>query len=970
MIKIEKLNKFYNKGKQNEIHVIDDISLELPESGMVAIFGRSGCGKTTLLNVIGGLDGFESGSLLLDGKGIGKNTDVLRNKYIGYIFQNYNLNKNETCFENIADALRLCGVTDDGVIETRVKAALANVGLEKYASRTPDTLSGGQQQRIAIARAIVKNPRVILADEPTGNLDDANTVLVMNLLKEIARDHLVLLVTHEANLVDSYCDTVIELADGKVVNVRENDTALGYSERGKNDIYLGELTKQTLCDSGVKVELYSDTPEASVNITLVNEGGKVYLRVDTPKVQILDSYSEVKLHEGVYEQKTADEHRAARIDMSSLSPIEGEKMGTLFTCRGALKSGYAANFKKGKRGKKLLRRCLCLFAAVIVIMSGVFGTSFKTLEDVESSYNHNVFYVYTENGDISSRLQAAMSDAQSGIDYIRLDYTMPTGDAMLGFSPGNFETFDTTSNFDAFVANGVFLDIALAENFDLEAGRKNDLGDNDIVITTRVADKLIENSSLGYIDGYDDVVGMIMNRMTGGGKNMRIAGVVRSQETAVYMSESALASRVIGENLNLKPDKNVTQGTAVYATREGSKNVPKLGDTVKIQGRDIRIEKVYTYAENYAKWLSVKGINKAIPKGNINYFAECEGYFDMLDEYIAERKIFATGDDFELWLYTEKGIADARFFFMETADISGYACMLASKYKAEHGSYPTKAQIELQISSQEQDVLSEYRELYIDEFYNGGYGNYFDNMYYVSERDYIDFSRVTGENHSTVKGKGGVIMDSYFDGGYTYGMEMSYTTADVAIGYSSSSTPYTVIHSVDARATEKYLEENFADVTIAEEYYSAVLTPSLIYSRAIASCYDVIVASMVAMVIILAVMSVCMYFIMRSSLMNRIKEVGIYRAIGVTKKNLVFKFFVEALVLTTLTVFIGYLGTSAFLFACLGVSSFMEQMLYYPVWLAFAVLGVLYAVCLFFGTLPTISLLRKTPSEILSKYDI
>ena len=229
MISIRSLNKYFNKGRQNEIHVINNVNLELPEKGMVAIFGKSGCGKTTLLNVIGGLDRFQSGSLTLDGQDIRRDTDGVRNRLVGYIFQNYNLNKEESCFDNVADALRLCGMTDRAEIETRTMAALANVGMDHYRARTPDTLSGGQQQRIAIARAIVKNPRIILADEPTGNLDETNTILIMDLLKQISRDHLVLLVTHEANLVDYYCDRVIELRDGCVTGVRDNEGANGFA---------------------------------------------------------------------------------------------------------------------------------------------------------------------------------------------------------------------------------------------------------------------------------------------------------------------------------------------------------------------------------------------------------------------------------------------------------------------------------------------------------------------------------------------------------------------------------------------------------------------------------------------------------------------------------------------------------------------------------------------------------------------
>ena len=157
MIGISGLNKFFNRGKQNELHVLNNVTLDLPDKGMVAIFGRSGCGKTTLLNVIGGLDGYHSGNVHINGEKIGVNNDVVRNKYIGYIFQNYNLNKDVTCYDNIADALRLLGMKDGEEMDTRVNAALKNVGMDKFAKRLPDTLSGGQQQRIAIARAIVKN---------------------------------------------------------------------------------------------------------------------------------------------------------------------------------------------------------------------------------------------------------------------------------------------------------------------------------------------------------------------------------------------------------------------------------------------------------------------------------------------------------------------------------------------------------------------------------------------------------------------------------------------------------------------------------------------------------------------------------------------------------------------------------------------------------------------------------------------
>ena len=413
MIKLNSLHKYFNKGRQNEIHVINDVSLELPERGMVAIFGKSGCGKTTLLNVIGGLDGFASGSLTVEGQDVRRDPDAIRNRYMGYIFQNYNLNKTESCYENVAAALRLCGMIDEDEIETRVMAALSNVGMHNYQKRTPDTLSGGQQQRIAIARAIVKNPRIILADEPTGNLDEANTVLIMDLLKQIAKDHLVLLVTHEANLVDYYCDTVIELSDGKVVNVKQNKTANGFAARDKNDIYLGELEKTELSSQNAEITYYGDVPDTPVKVRIVRQNGKIYLAVDTVGVQILDASSEVKLREGVYEHKTDSNRQSESIDMSKLPPVEGTRFGKLFGWRSSVRSGYTANFKNRRRGGKLLRRCMGLFAAVVVLMSAVFGTSIADVIEVKNSYNHNVFYVYTPDGKASATLAGAINDPES-----------------------------------------------------------------------------------------------------------------------------------------------------------------------------------------------------------------------------------------------------------------------------------------------------------------------------------------------------------------------------------------------------------------------------------------------------------------------------------------------------------------------------------------------------------------------------
>ena len=204
MIKLVKVNKYFNRFKRNKIHVINNTSLEFEKTGLVAILGNSGSGKTTLLNAIGGLDKVSSGKIYINGKKITKRfsgrVDKIRNLNIGYIFQNYNLINNMTVFDNVALALKMCGVKNKEEIKKRVNYLLEVLGIYKYRNRYANMISGGERQRVAIARALVKNPNIIIADEPTGNLDSKNSLEIMNIIKSISKNKLVILVTHEKEL--------------------------------------------------------------------------------------------------------------------------------------------------------------------------------------------------------------------------------------------------------------------------------------------------------------------------------------------------------------------------------------------------------------------------------------------------------------------------------------------------------------------------------------------------------------------------------------------------------------------------------------------------------------------------------------------------------------------------------------------------------------------------------------------------
>ena len=219
MLKLFEITKEY-KVDEESVLALHNVSVEFRRNEFVSILGPSGCGKTTLLNIIGGLDRYTSGDIQIDGVSTEEYDDVdwdtYRNKRIGFVFQAYNLIPHMTVLKNVQLSLTLAGVSKE---EGRARAmeALRRVGLEKQAKKKPNQMSGGQMQRVAIARALVNNPDIILADEPTGALDSESGLQVMELLKEVARDRLVIMVTHNGQLAEEYSTRIINLKDGEIV---------------------------------------------------------------------------------------------------------------------------------------------------------------------------------------------------------------------------------------------------------------------------------------------------------------------------------------------------------------------------------------------------------------------------------------------------------------------------------------------------------------------------------------------------------------------------------------------------------------------------------------------------------------------------------------------------------------------------------------------------------------------------------
>ena len=220
MLQIEKIHKKYITGDLVQT-ALNDVSLNLRDNELVAILGPSGSGKTTLLNIIGGLDHYDRGDLIINGISTKRYTDrdwdSYRNHTIGFVFQSYNLIPHQTVLSNVELALTISGVSKSER-KKRAIEALEKVGLGNQLHKKPNQMSGGQMQRVAIARALINDPDILLADEPTGALDSETSVQVMELLKEVAKDRLVVMVTHNPELAEEYATRIVKVRDGKIID--------------------------------------------------------------------------------------------------------------------------------------------------------------------------------------------------------------------------------------------------------------------------------------------------------------------------------------------------------------------------------------------------------------------------------------------------------------------------------------------------------------------------------------------------------------------------------------------------------------------------------------------------------------------------------------------------------------------------------------------------------------------------------
>lgn len=532
MIKLINVNKYFNRHRKSEIHVIDNTSLELPDNGLVTFLGESGCGKTTLLNAIGGLDKVNKGKIIIDGEKItGRSinkVDKIRSLKIGYIFQDYNLIDNMTVFDNVALALKMNGLKDKTEIEKRVNYVLERVGMYRYRKRLANMLSGGERQRVGIARAIVKNPKIIIADEPTGNLDSKNTLEIMNIIKSISRERLVILVTHEKDIAEFYSDRILHIQDGKVISDEKNDVPSDLDYRLDGKIYLKDIkNKETVNKDNLKINYYNDNNE-KIELDIVLKNGNIYINSKTnEKVEVLNNESTVEFVNEHYKKIDKSIYENYKFDLDSVSDKNYKvRYSSIYNPITSLVTGIkkVLNYKAVKK--------VLLFGFVLSAMFITFSVS-SILASLKVDEKN--FLTYNKNYLLVNDKQVSLDDFVKYSDNEDIKYVIP-GESIVTFIL-RFNKYYQTFNSSVSLTGSMTDKSYLSEN-DIIYGRSISES-NEIIVDKFIIDKVINEDYNPKMAGYGKAIDYINQVVSlGGVKDYTIVGISDTGEPNIYVSDS------------------------------------------------------------------------------------------------------------------------------------------------------------------------------------------------------------------------------------------------------------------------------------------------------------------------------------------------------------------------------------------------------------------------------------------------
>lgn len=527
MVKLQQVNKYFNRRKKNEIHVIDNTSLEMGNAGLVALLGPSGCGKTTLLNAIGGLDKVNSGKIFINGQRITRRSsrkiDGIRNLNIGYIFQNYNLVDNMTVFDNVALALKMVGVKDRKEIREKVHYVLEKVGMYRYRNRYADMLSGGERQRVGIARAIVKNPAIVIADEPTGNLDSRNTLEVMNIIRSISQDKLVILVTHEEKLADFYASRIIRVQDGKVISDENNQHADNLDYRLESNIYLKDIKEHKRLKTDLyNVDFYNDS-HSPIELDIVVRNGNIYIQAkdENARLEIADEHSSIELVNDHYRKMTKEESLENSFDPGKLAARGKRRYASILNPFTMIKRGFKTVFKYPVLKKILLLGFLLSGMFITFAVSNIFGVLDIT-DDEFVTADKSYLNIASKNTSVKTYLRYEGDE--------KFDYVMP-GDSRISVTIP-YRDYYQLQNMSA-PLSGSLSSSEKVKSSDIRYGRlpenESEIAVDKMVLTSAIDESYTKMAGLGTVVDFLEQPVAVPNM-----PDMKIVGITDLQSPCIY----------------------------------------------------------------------------------------------------------------------------------------------------------------------------------------------------------------------------------------------------------------------------------------------------------------------------------------------------------------------------------------------------------------------------------------------------
>lgn len=562
MIRLEHITKVFHKNKRNQCIVANDISLTFEPTGLVVVLGASGSGKTTLLNIISGMDKFDKGRLIFDDVVFDsynqRKWDTIRKHKIGYVHQNYHLLKELSVYKNIEPILRMQGITDPGMIKERIIRLLSTVGLSQYSDRLVKQLSGGQQQRIAFARALANNPMVILADEPTGNLDSKNTIELMNVIKEIAKTRLVIMVTHEQQLCDYFADRILEIENGTIVKDYHNDMVTSLAYHQEHILQLREFQKTSLENSEIHLNRYTKPGSSEpLELELFERNQTLYWKFRSQSIlrtKYIGDDSEIIVQDGT----EATSQTINPFLLADLLPSEPSSNPSHVFSWKEIARVASRKLHVFRGGGKLLFGVLMLVGMIISISVGLIGE----LYHVEPPFSTVDPHYITVTMDHSTYAEVQAISLLPGVDQVVL-INQPFS-FMLSAEP--YYEVHTSIRVSAVPIDILFLDAETIVYGRMPQGY-------EVVIDQSVANAIIRDNAERGIDDFDDVLKCRFKLQTNGidldlaqdsALYFSISGIADNGSQSVWMSEELMYSLVVPRLVDVRllgDDFHIVSGT-------------------------------------------------------------------------------------------------------------------------------------------------------------------------------------------------------------------------------------------------------------------------------------------------------------------------------------------------------------------------------------------------------------------------